>query len=457
MGTLTSLLHVTTGALAANQTALTATAENIANQNTPGYTRRTVTWIEGDLVSVGAGTSPGVQATVTAQRDRVLQRTVQQATETSSASSTRLSALNNLQSLFNITSSGDDASGINAAVGNFFSAASTVAATPGDSTAQQSLYTAAQTLASTLNRAAGQITIQSTFLSQQVATSVTQVNSLTAQIAALNKQISTSSVSDSRDTLLDQRDSLVSNLSQLVDVNTISSENGGLNLALADGTPLVSGTSSMPLTTAVVSGAIQIYAAASTGGANVTSAIRGGSIGGALQARDVDLPAVSGQLDALAAAIATAVNTQNALGTTASGSAGTDIFSGTTAATLTVIATDATAFASTGASVGSNALALANLANAALVGGKTASDAFSSLLSSLGSTASNAQTTSTADSAVLSQTSTQLDSVTGVSLDQEAANLTQYQRSYEAAAKVLTIVDELLAEAINLGQQTTVA
>jgi flagellar hook-associated protein 1 FlgK len=456
MGTLTALLHVTTGALAANQTALTATAENIANQNTPGYTRRSVTWTEGDIVSVGASTSPGVQATVSALRDRVLQFTVQQATETSSASSTRLSALDNLQSLFNITSSGDDASGINAAVSDFFGAATTVAATPTDSTAQQSLYTAAQTLASTLNRAAGQITVQSTSLSQQVATSVAQVNSLTAQIAALNKQIGTSSVGDSRDTLLDQRDSLVTNLSQLVDVNTISSDNDGMNLALADGTPLVSGTSSMPLTTGVVSGAVQIYAAASTGGANVTNAIRGGSIGGALQARDEDLPAVSGQLDALAAAIATAVNTQNAAGITAAGTAGTDVFSGTTAATLTVIASDSTAFASTGTSPGSNALALGNLASAALVGGKTASDAFSSLLSNLGSTGSNAQTQSTADAAILSQTSTQLDSVSGVSLDQEAANLTQYQRSYEAAAKVLTIVDELLAEAINLGQQTTV-
>ncbi len=433
------------------------TAANMANQNTPGYTRRNVTWTEGDIVSVGAGTSPGVQATVTAQRDRVLQRTVQQANEASSASSTRLNALDNLQSIFKITSSGGDASGINAAVSDFFSAASTVAATPSDSAAQQSLYTAAQTLASALNRAAGQITVQSTSLSQQVATSVTQVNTLTTQIASLNKQIGSSSMDDSRDTLLDQRDSLVTSLSQLVGVNTISSNNDGMDLALADGTPLVSGTTSLPLTTGVVSGAVQVYAAASTGGANLTKVIRGGSIGGALQARDEDLPAVSGQLDALTAAIATAVNTQNAAGTTAFGTPGLDIFSGTTAATLTVIATDATAFALTGASSGGNALALGKLADAALVAGKTLSGAFSSLLSHLGSTASNAQTESMADSAVFSQTSTQLDSVTGVSLDQEAANLTQYQRSYEAAAKVLTIMDELLAQAINLGQQTTVA
>ncbi len=433
------------------------TAANMANQNTPGYTRRNVSWSEGDLVTVGAGSSPGVQATVTAQRDRVLQRTVQQATETSLASSTRLNALNTLQSLFKITSSGGDTSGIGAAVTGFFSAASTLSASPNDSSAQRSLYTAAQTLASTLNSAANQITSQSASLSQQVATSVTQVNTLTGQIAALNTQISQASPGDSLDTLLDQRDSLVTNLSQLVDVNSITSQNNGLSLALSDGTPLVTGTTSLPLSTAAVSGAVQVYAAASAGGANVTGVIRGGSIGGALQARDRDLPWVTSQLDALASAIATAVNTQNAAGTTASGAAGTNIFSGTSAATLTVVATDGTAFASNGTSSGSNALALSNLGSTALVNGQTPTDAFSALLSGLGSTASSVQTESTADAAVLSQTSTQLDAVSGVSLDQEAANLTQYQRSYEASAKVLTIVDQLLADAINIGQQTTVS
>ena len=457
MGTLSAVLHLTSSALGADQTALAATAENISNQNTPGYTRRNVTWSEGDVVTVGAGTSPGVQATVTAQRDRVLQRTVQQATETSFASSTRLAALKGLQSLFNINSSGDDTSGIGSAITGFFTAASTLSATPGDSNAQQSLYTAAQTLASTLHSAASQITSQSASLSQQVATSVTQVNTLTGQIAALNTQISQTSAGDPLDTLLDQRDRLVTSLSQLVDVNSISSGNNGLSLALADGTPLVAGTTSLPLTAAVVSGAVQVYAASTTGGANVTSVLHGGSIGGALQARDEDLPAVTAQLDALASSIAIAVNTQNAAGTTASGAAGTAIFSGTTAATLTVVATGATAFASNGATSGSNALALSNLGDTALVSGQTPTGAFASLLSGLGSTASSAQTQSTAAAAVLSQTSTQLDAVSGVSLDQEAANLTQYQRSYEAAAKVLAIVDQLMANAINLGQETTVA
>ncbi len=457
MGTLSGLLSVTTSALLADQTALNATSDNIANQNTAGYTRRSTTFNEGDLVTVGSNGQPGVRATVSATRDGVLLKSVQQATEASSASGARSSALDNLQNLFKIDSSGNDASGIGAAIGNFFAAASTLAGSPNDATAQQSLYSAAQSVTSTLNRTAGEITSQTASLNQQVTDSVQQVNTLISQISALNQQIMTAGSGGNRDTLMDQRDTLVTSLSNLVDVNTISSTNGTLDLALSNGIPLVSGSTAQPLATATVSGTVQIYASPAAGGGNVTNAIRGGSIGGALQARDSDLPAVSAQLDALASAISTAVNTQNAAGTIASGAAGGPIFSGTTAATLTVVAADGTAFASAGSAGGaSNALALSGLQDSPLVGGQTLSDAFATVLSFVGNTASAAGTQSTADASVLTQTGTQLDQTTGVSLDQEGSNLTQYQRSYEAAAKVLTIVDELFAQAINLGEQTTV-
>ncbi len=456
MGTLTGLLGISTSALLANQTALNATANNISNQNTAGYTRRAANFTEGDVVTV-AGNQPGVSVSVTATRDNVLLKSVQQATETSSASSTRSSALNDLQSIFKLDASGNDASGIGAAISGFFSAASTLAATPNDTTAQQSLYTAAQTVASTLNRAAGQISAQTASLNNQVTDSVKQVNTLTSQIALLNRQITNSAASDSRDALIDQRDTLVTNLSQLVDVNSISNSDGSLDLALSNGIPLVSSSTAQPLSTATVSGTVQIYASVAAGGSNVTSAVRGGSIGGALEARDSDLPAVSSQLDALASAITTAVNAQNAAGTTASGTAGGAIFSGNTAATITVVASSGAAFATIGAGGSSNALALSGIQDSALVGGQTLTNSFSTMLSGLGQTASAASTQSTADSAILTQTSTQYDQTTGVSLDQEGSNLTQYQRSYEAAAKVLTIVDQLLAEAINLGQETTVS
>lgn len=451
MGTLGGLLHLSSSALSADQTALSATASNISGQNTEGYTRRTVNWSTMDTVTVhGASLSAGVTTTVVAQRDRILQRSLQQATEASSASSTRLTALDTLQSLFTINSSGDDASGVGAAISNFFNSATSLAATPTDSTMRRTMYTNAQTLASVMNRAASQLTSQTSSLNQQIGASVEQVNGLLTTIASLNQQIQ-ASASTGTDDLQDQRDQAVVSLAKLVDVNTLTAKDGTVSLSLSDGTPLLMGANAIPLATATVNGTVRIL----SNGSDVTSSITSGSIGGMLHVRDTDIPAVSQQLDSIASAIATAVNAQNTAGTDANGNAGGDIFSGTTAATVSVAIGSGDGIAAS--SDGSNAASIGALASQNIVGTLTASGAFSAMVSELGQTVSTATTAKTADTAVLDQTTTQVANVSGVSLDTEAANLTQYQRAYQAAAKVLAIVNELMAQAINLGQQTSVS
>ncbi|SEB36768.1 flagellar hook-associated protein FlgK [Terriglobus roseus] len=442
--------------LSLNTQQMKLTAANMANQNTDGYTRRTVSWGSGDTVSVGgAVSSTGVTATIVAQRDRVLLRSVQTATEADSASSARVAALNNLQALFAIGATGEDASGIGAAVSDFFNAATSLSATPNDGAARQSMLTAAQTLASVMNQTAAQITSQSSAMNQTIADSVTQVNTLAATVAALNKQISGLGTGEVSDALVDQRDLAVTHLAKLMDVNSIRNGDGSVSLALSNGIPLVNGSTALPLTTGTVNDSTQIFASSAAGGADVTAAIHGGSIGGSLQVRDSDIPAVMAQLDTLAGTLASAVNAQNILGTDAVGNTGGPIFSGSTAATLTVVATDANAIAAS--PDGSNAAAIGALQDTALMGGGTFAGAFSTMLSGLGTTAADATTGRAADAAVLTQTTTQMDAISGVSLDTEAANLTQFQRSYEAAAKVMSIVNELMAQAINLGTPTAVS
>lgn len=451
MGTLIGLLHLSSSTLAADQTALSATASNISNQNTDGYTRRVASFSSTDMVNVnGISTSSGVTATVTAQRDRVLQRSLQQASEASSASSARTTALDNLQSLFTIDGSGDDASGIGAAISDFFNSVTSLASSPSDANTRQTAYAAAQALVTTMNRTASQLSAQTTSLNQQIGTSVDQANSLLTSIASLNKQIQQAGGQDTSG-LQDERDQAVLSLAKLVDVNTVTATDGTVNLSLSDGTPLLNGTQAISLSTATVNGNVHIM----SNGSDVTGSILSGSIGGLLQVRDQDLPAVQQQLDSVASAIASAVNAQNAAGTDASGNAGGDVFSGNTAATLKMAISSGDGIATS--SDGSNATAIGAVASQAIVGSLTASGAFSAMITSLGQTVSSATTTKSANDAVLAQTSTQVANVSGVSLDTEAANLTQYQRSYEAAAKVLSIVNELMAQAINLGQQTTVS
>jgi flagellar hook-associated protein 1 FlgK len=109
-----------------------------------------------------------------------------------------------------------------------------------------------------------------------------------------------------------------------------------------------------------------------------------------------------------------------------------------------------------GSSGDTNATALSALANSPLINGQTAVEYCVSFLTQLGSTASQVSNENTTQQASLTQLTTQQGSESSVSLDQEAANLTLYERSYDAAAKVFTIVDELMASALNLGEETTV-
>jgi flagellar hook-associated protein 1 FlgK len=185
-----------------------------------------------------------------------------------------------------------------------------------------------------------------------------------------------------------------------------------------------------------------------------------------LDARDQVIPGYASSLDSLAYAIGTAVNQQNELGLDGNGNTGQALFTLTPSATgaaagIAVATTDPQAIAAAAAGEGSsgngNATALAGLSSVALVGAHTASGFYAALLGQIGSDTSAATTDNTTQQSALTQLTTQRDSLSGVSLDEEAANLTQYQRSYEAAAKLFTIVDTLMAGAINLGDDTAVS
>jgi flagellar hook-associated protein 1 len=100
---------------------------------------------------------------------------------------------------------------------------------------------------------------------------------------------------------------------------------------------------------------------------------------------------------------------------------------------------------------------LADLSSANIVGGQTAAGFLASFLGQIGSDTAAATTNNGAQQATLTQLTTQRDSLSGVSLDEEAANLTQYQRAYQAAAQVFNIGNAIMTSALNLGVETSVA
>jgi flagellar hook-associated protein 1 len=469
MGTLTSVLDIARQALMADQLALNVTANNVANQNTPGYTREVVSFQSQDSVSLsGAPQSLGVTATESSQRDRVLEQRVQQQMQVTAQSGALGSALQQVENIFGLssTSSGSAAvssSQLGSAINTFFSSLSSLEGNPSNTSTRQSVLSAATALAGAFNSASNQLTQISSSLNQQVSSDVSQVNSLTSSIASLNAQIASVSPNGDAGTLENQRQQDINQLSQLVGLDQISTSQNGISITTNTGAALVSGSQSFQMSTTQVGGNTDVLAGDPP--QDVTSSLTGGDMGGALQARDQNLPAYSNALDSLAFAIGTAVNQQNEQGVDSSGNPGLAIFSIPTSATgaaasIAVSATDPGAVAAASSGEGSsgnvNATALANLSTASMVGGQTVTGFLSSLLSQIGGDASGVTTDNTAQQAALTQLTTQRDSLSGVSSDQEAANLTQYQRAYQAASQVFTMVDALMASAINLGVQTTV-
>ena len=179
-----------------------------------------------------------------------------------------------------------------------------------------------------------------------------------------------------------------------------------------------------------------------------------------------ELPSAQSSIDSLAYAIGSAVNAQNSAGIDANGNPGADLFTlGTSstgaAATLAVTTTNpqliATAATGEGSSGNTNANALAALASNALIGTQTADQYLSSTLAAIGEAAASATSNTTVQQASLTQLTTERDSLSAVSLDTEASNLTLYQRSYQAASQVFSIADTIMASAINIGVEVAVS
>jgi flagellar hook-associated protein 1 FlgK len=484
MGTLTALLNLSQNSLEANQAALDITSNNVANANTPGYTDEVATWQENDSVQLSANALVGEGASVSAvsQRDPVLNQQVNNQTQLEASSASESAALSDLQSIFGITTTSTTA--VSTTLGTdmnaFFSSLSALEASPSDISTRQAVLSAAKTLATDFNTASSQITQQNTALNQQVLGDVSEINSLTSSIATLNLQIEATSPNADAGTLEDQRQQDLTQLSQYIGFSQTKTENNGLTLTTATGQVLVSEGQSYALSTTNVGNKGNLYA---TGGyldvttstgqditsdldGTVSGAITGGSLGGILKARDQDLPTISNKLDQLAYLLSNVVNTQNEAGVDLNGNAGGAFFStiqnvNDAAGSITLLIKDPSAIAAAGvgegASGSTNATALAGLVNAPIdIEGQTASQFYASLLTQLGDTVSGVSNENTTQKASLTQLTTQQSSLSSVSLDQEAANLTLYERSYEAASKVFTIVDELMASALNLGEATTV-
>jgi flagellar hook-associated protein 1 FlgK len=457
MGSLSGSMFIALGALSNNQEALDVTSNNIANQNTAGYSRQVVNFSESATVQLGSlqfGTGSQID-NIQSVRDQVLDFRINTETQTQSALDAYLGPAQQIQNNFNEASG----TGLQSAISGFFNSFSQLSTDPTSVPLRQSVLTAGQNLANSFNSASNSLHALQQSTDQQIPTIAEQVNTLAQSVAQLNTQISQSQSSGQNSgTLEDQRNALIQKMSQLIDVSQIQGSDGSIGLSTALGAALVVGGEQFNLQVATNPSTGQNEILSSTG-KDLTSSITGGQLGGLLRVRDQEIPSLTGKLDTLASGIANAVNTTQAAGTDLNGATGQNFFTvpaatAGTSQSISVNLTDPSQIAaSLNGSTGdnANALALAQLQNQNISGGDTPLNFYSNTVAQLGSDIQQATAQSNTQDAVVQQLQTQRDSVSGVSLDEEAANLVQFQRAYQAAARIVNVVDSLTQTAINLG------
>lgn len=473
MATINAAFFVIRGALEVDQAALDVVANNVANANTAGYTRQIPNWRESSPVEInGISYGTGVMQTQPSSvRDRVLEERLAQQQQAASGSTARLSALDAAQSLFAPASGSPDslAGDIGSDITGFFNSFASLEAAPTDISLRSQVLSTARTFAGDISNAASELIVQRTSLDREAASIASQVNALTAAIAQLNLQIAGTSPDGDAGNLEDERQLDLVKLSELIGVNRIKTENNGISVTTAAGQMLVSEGTCYLLTTATVSGDTHFF----IGTEDVTTSLTlgDGQLGGLLMARDQDIPKIQQYLDDLAFSVATQVNGLNNGGTDLNGNSGSAsaplyIFNQPTevegsAANLTVIMNDPTQVAAAalgkGAGNNENARAMAALATSKIVNGLSPAGFYSGFVTALGATDAQVKIENTAHHASLTQLQTARNALSGVNLNEEAAFMQQFERSYQAASQVFAILNTIMQTAINLGVQTAVS
>ena len=243
-------------------------------------------------------------------------------------------------------------------------------------------------------------------------------------------------------------------MSQLTDVSVIQTEQGE-TITTGNGTALVVGGKSFALRVTNDPSGLQRIAAQ---GQDITSTLQGGRLGGLLYVRDQFIPGLSSSLDSLAGGLATAFNAVHHAGFDLAGNAGQDFFSAAAgpgaANSFAVAITNPSAIAASSdgspASNG-NATALAAVQSQALASGKNPMDSYATVVFNVGNAAAQANAELSAGAISLQQLTDQRSSVSGVSINEETTNLIRYQHAFQAAARVVSTVDQLTQTVLAIG------
>jgi flagellar hook-associated protein 1 FlgK len=469
VGSLFSALNSASSALVAFQQAVDTTQNNVTNANSPGYADQVPEFQARDFQSAD-GLSGGVVELNQDTRNQFADTAVQQQLSLQGLYQQLQTSLTPLQNVFDVSST----SSIPTAFNQLFQSFSQWSTQPNNAVYQTAVINAAQQTATAFQQAAAELSSIRGSSVQDLQSTVAQINQDAAQIQSYNASVGQQNGPDPGAQA--QLESTLENLSGLANVQAIGGIGNTVTVLLGGQTPLVVGTQVnalqvQPDATNALNGPPN-QSIVDSNGNDVTSQVTSGSLAGLLTAVNQVIPSLAGGgqqvggLNTLAQGVADAVNNLLAQGSTTATppyQTGVPLFTYTAGAPAGVAASinvnpamtpSQLAAADPGPPPVSNGIALQlsqlDSGSGGPINGLGPTQYFGTLVSQVGNAVSNAGTSATAQTQLVAQAKSLQQQLSGVNLDEEAVRLVQLQSSYQAASKVVTVIDELTQSLISM-------
>lgn len=460
------ILNTARSGLLASQAQITVASQNITNAQTPGYSRQRIVQVAKPPQVLPFGNfGTGVEANGPERmRNELMDETFRRGAQTAAFNEERRDALQGIESVYGEPSG----TGLASSLEQFWSSWSDLSNSPTSGAAKAVVRQRGAQLASQLNTFGNQMEEAQSVARQRLIDSTMRVNALAQQIAEINQRIvATESAGNNSPDMRDQRDLKVDELASLIGATAYAQADGSVNVTVG-GDNLVDGANFRTIRVIALPndpdrlGVALVPLPNSSAGTEPMYQL-GGQIAGTLDAHNTIYPDALARLDGIASALVTQTNTRHSTGFLGSTPAG-NFFDGTGLTSRTIrldaaIVANADAISASGAAnaPGDNtvALGIAGLREAVVtVNGQmmSISEGYRNIVTTTATQASAASGAATSARTLASQVDQRRESVKGVSIDEEMISLMKFQQSYAAAARLISVVDELSQTLINLGR-----
>lgn len=479
MAGISQILETARRAMLAHQYGLAVTGHNIANAGTTGYSRQRVELSATAPLSTQSGLlGTGVMVSnVSRLHDQFVDQQIRSSNTSLGLANKDYQILSQIEAMYNEPSD----SSLSSVMTGFFESWQDLSTNPSDPNARTAVMMRGKLVADTFRQLHSDMSAVRTSLRDDLTSKVDQINALTAEIGSLNSQITNALASGQTPSdLQDLRDTKLDALATLANIQVHEDSRGCMTVTLGGSVIADNGYAE---TLRVAQGAAATVSGSSfdqlriVTGQGTDVSVSGGEAGGVLKSYNTAIPDALGRLDRLAEGLITEVNRLHATGYGLQNPAvtGINFFKGTGAATIGLDLTDTSGGAAAGSAPSADNIAASSLPSAAgnndialllagsfnrkpltgaggdtLLDGLSLSQYYSVSVTRVASAVNAASTQAESQELVSVQLTAQRDSVSGVSVDEELTNMIKFQRAFDAAAKMVSTVDEMFQTLLNM-------